>query len=111
IGRASELYAKEEANGAAGFAAAPKAPLGPPYRHVRARREGEAEQTLGRVERGRDDVVEREVGLEVGLIEVVARLAQLLGVVAPVPRREAEVSALLVHDRLERVALGERARP
>jgi hypothetical protein len=63
------------------------------------------------VERRRDDVVEREIRLEVRLIEVVARLAQLLGVVTPIPGSEPEVPALVMDDRLERVALGERTRP
>ena len=63
-------------------------------RHILPLRESEAEQPARGVEGGRRDVVERQVGLDFGLVEVVARLADLLGVEAPIVRLELEVAAL-----------------
>ena len=58
-----------------------------------------------------DHVVEREIGLDRGVVEIGAALPQLLGVVAPVPRREREIAALLRDQRLQGVAVGQRPRP
>src|SRR6478672_235974 len=52
-----------------------------------------------------------EIRLDRRLIDIEALLAQLLGVVAPVPGRELEVAALLLNERLHGVAVGESARP
>ena len=73
-------------------------------RHIGARREGQAEQPVRRVERRLDDAVERQVRLDLALVEIEARLAQLLGVVAPVPWREREIAALGGNDLLQGVA-------
>ena len=72
--------------------------------------EVEPEQAVRGVEGGLDDALELEVGLDLGLVEVVLAAAQLLGVVAPVPRREREVPALLPHQLLQGVALAPGAR-
>jgi hypothetical protein len=80
-----------------------------PGRDVVALGEAKAEQPLRSRKRGRDHAVERQVGLELGFVEIAARLAQLLGVVAPVPRRELEIAALGANEFLHGVAVGERA--
>ena len=48
--------------------------------------EAQAEQAPGAVERRLDHALEREVGLDLGLVEVVAHLAHLLGVDSASPR-------------------------
>ena len=53
---------------------------------VVARDEAQTEESRRAVERGLDHPLERKVGLDLGLVEVVAHLADLLGVEAPVPR-------------------------
>jgi len=55
-------------------------------RQVVALGEGNAEQAPGSVERGLNHIVEDEVRLYFGLVEVVFGLPDLLGVVAPIPR-------------------------
>src|SRR5262245_14224010 len=81
-----------------------------PARNVAAALEREPEQLVSRIERGLDDVVKLEVRLDLALIDVALALAQLLGVVAPVPGRELEIAALLLDQRLHGVAVGKRAR-
>ena len=51
-----------------------------------------------------------EIGLQRGLVEVITLLAQLLGVIAPVPGRQLEIAAFLGDQRLQRVAFFQRAR-
>ena len=53
-------------------------------------------------------MVEDEIGLDRGVVEVGAALPQDLGVVAPVPRGERKITALLRDQRLQGVAVGER---
>ena len=48
-------------------------------------REAQAEQAVGRLERGLDHPLELEIRLDLRLVDVVALAAHLLGVVAPVP--------------------------
>ena len=60
-----------------------------PDRDVLALGEGDPEQAGGAVEGGLDHVVEHQIGLDRGVVEIGAALAQDLGVVAPVPRGEA----------------------
>ena len=60
---------------------------------------------MRRLERRLDDAVELEVGLDDRLVEVVARHAHLLGVVAPVPRLDDDVVARRLRERLQIVAL------
>ena len=67
-----------------------------------------AEQPGRAVERRLDHVIERQIGLDRGVVEIGAALAQLLGVVAPVPRRQREIAALLRDQRLQAVAVGQR---
>src|SRR5215217_9679152 len=67
--------------------------------------EVEPEEPPGGVEGRLDDALELEVRLDLGLVEVVLAAAQLLGVVAPVPRRELEIPALLPQQLLQGVAL------
>ena len=78
-----------------------------PDRHL-DRMERQPEQLLRAVERRLDHAVELEVRLHLGLVEIAAPRAKLLGVVAPVPRRDLEVAALLRDQLLQRVAVGER---
>jgi hypothetical protein len=54
-----------------------------------ARDEADAEQARGAVERRLDHAVERKVGLDLRLVEVVPDLAHLLRVEAPVPGLDA----------------------
>ena len=74
-------------------------------RQIVAPREGQAKEPLRAVERRGHHVLEREVGLELGVVERIARLPQLLGVVAPVPGRDADAVAARVGQRLQGVAL------
>ena len=60
---------------------------------------------MGGVERRRDHVVELQVRLDVRLVEIMARLAHLLGVIAPVPGGELEIPAFRIDRRLQRIAL------
>jgi hypothetical protein len=53
--------------------------------HVGARREAQAEQSAGTVEGCRDHGLEREVGLDLGIVDGKAAAAHLLGQEAPVP--------------------------
>ena len=62
--------------------------------HVVAGDEGDAEQAMGDVEGGGDHPFQRQIGPDLALVDVVERLAALLGVVAPVPRLELEIAAL-----------------
>ena len=62
--------------------------------HVVAGDEGDAEQAMGDVEGGGDHRLERQIRLELALVDVVERLAALLGIVAPVPGFELEIAAL-----------------
>ncbi len=77
-----------------------------PHRDILALGEGEPEQAAGAIERRLDHVVEREIGLDGGVIEISAALTQPLGVIAPVPGRELEIAALLGHQRLQIIAVG-----
>src|SRR5262249_20939118 len=61
-----------------------------PDRDAVATLEGQAEQAVRGIERGLDDPLELEIRLDRRLVDVAARLAQLLPLVAPVPRRERE---------------------
>ena len=79
-----------------------------PDRNVLALGEAEAEQAGGAVEGGIDHVVERQIGLDRGIVEIGAALPQLFGVIAPVPRRQREIAALLRHQRLQVVAIRQR---
>ena len=78
-----------------------------PDRHI-DRMERQPEQLLRAVERRLDHAVELEVRLHLGLLEVAAPRAELLGVVAPVPGGDLEVAALLRDQLLQGVAVGER---
>ena len=80
-----------------------------PGRNIRALLDPQAEQPLGGEERSLDHPVEREVRFDRGLVEIAAALAQLFRIIAPVPWREGEVAALLLHQRLQGFAIGERA--
>ena len=107
-----EIVAEEQADMAVVRAAdLPDPHVGMPHRDVVALVEGEAEQPAGGVEGRRDHAVEREIGRDLGLIDVEARLAQLLRVEAPVPGREREVAALGLGELLERIAVGHGAGP
>ena len=65
--------------------------------------EGEAEQAAGDVEGGGDDVLELQIGLQLAFVEIELGLAPALGIVAPVPRGEAEIAAVLRDHRLQRL--------
>ena len=72
-----------------------------------------AEQAPSRVECSLDHAIEIEVRLDRGLVDVATALAQLFGIVPPIPRREREVAALFLRQRLQGIAVGQRlpARP
>src|SRR5262249_45575630 len=88
----------------------PDLDIGMPARDVAAALEREPEQLISRVERSLDDVVQLEIGLHLALVDIALALAQLLGVVAPIPGRELEIAALLRNERLHGIAVDERAR-
>src|SRR4051812_37974117 len=95
---------------AIGAAHLPRLHVRVPALHVLAALEAEAEQPVRRVERGLDDVMKLEVRLDRRLIDIATPLAQLLAVVAPVPRRGGEIPAPPLPQRLQGIAVGERAR-
>ena len=72
---------------------------------VRSRDEREAEQAMRGVERRRQHPVEREIGLQLTVVQLVARLAHLFGVVAPVPGLDRVRRALRLRQRRQRIAL------
>jgi len=76
---------------------------------VVALREREPEKACGGVECCRDHCVERQVRPDLGFIDVVARLALLLRIIAPVPRLERSVDAVAPCQPFERIALLPRA--
>ena len=80
-----------------------------PDRDALAFGEGDPEQAGGAVEGGLDHVVEHQIGLDRGVVEIGAALPQDLRVIAPVPRGEGKVAALLGDQRLQGVAIGQRA--
>ncbi len=82
-----------------------------PDRNILALGEGQPEQPARRVEGGRDHVAECEIRLDGAVGEIGPALAQLLGVVAPVPRRELEIAALFLDQRLQRRAIGQSPLP
>ncbi len=82
-----------------------------PDRDIPALRKTQPEQAVSGVERGLDHMVEREIRLDRRVVEIGTALPQLFGIVAPVPRRQREIAALLRHNRLQGVAIGERAGP
>ncbi len=111
LGRAREIITEEQAAMAArGVAHLPHPHVIVPDRHVGTAFEAQPEQAVRSIERGLDHAVELEVWLDRGLVDVATRLAQLLRVVAPVPRRERKVLALCLHERLHGIAVGHGAR-
>ena len=101
LGRTRKIVAEEQADLAAVAAAhLPDAHVGMPDRDVGALREAQPEQALGGVEGGFDHPLEIEVWLDRRLVDVAASLPQLLGVVAPVPGRQREIAAFLLHQAL-----------
>ena len=81
----------------------PRARVGVIELDVEALVEAEAKQPVRGVERRLDQPVELQIGLDLALIEIELGLAPFLGVIAPVPRREAEIAALPGDDRLQRL--------
>ena len=57
------------------------------------------------MERRLDDAVELEIGLDRRLVDVAAKLTQLLREIAPVPRGEREIPSLSLYQRLHGVAI------
>src|SRR4051794_14440989 len=67
--------------------------------------ESQPEQPPRGLERRLDHALELEIGLDLGFLQIVARLPQLLGVIAPIPGSEREIAALCADHRLQFVAL------
>src|SRR4029453_9175566 len=87
--RTGEIVAEENAAMASGAVAhLPRPPVLMPDRHAVASLEGQAEEAARGVECGFDDSIELEIWLDCGFVDGAARLAQLLRVMAPVPRRQ-----------------------
>src|SRR6516162_1096211 len=104
--RAGEIVAEEQAamtpDGVPHF---PHPHVVMPDWNVVATLEGQAEQAVRGVERGLDDALELEIRLDRRLVDVAARLTQLLRVVAPIPGREREIFSLRLHQGLQVVAI------
>jgi hypothetical protein len=79
-------------------------------RGIGQRDEADAEQPAGAVERRLEHAVEREVRLHLGVVDLEARAAHLLGVVAPVPRLDRVRRARRARKLVQRVALDGRLR-
>ena len=80
-------------------------------RHVVHLGEGEAEQPAGGVEGRLDHLLELQVRLQLGLVEIEEPLPHLLGVVPPVGSGEAVVAAFLRDEGLEVGGFARRSRP
>ena len=63
-------------------------------REIGALGKGQSEQVVRNVEGGANHGVEVEIGADFVLVDIVIRLAQLLGIVAPVVRGDLEIAAL-----------------
>src|SRR5262249_6562473 len=68
--------------------------------------EREAEQAAGSFESGFDHLLKLEIRLDLGLIEIELRLAQLLRIITPVVRSQWEVASLLRDQGLQFFTLG-----
>ena len=73
--------------------------------HIRPRLEAHAEEALGAVEQGLDHALQREIGLHLGIVDVVAGLAHLLRPVAPIPGFGLALHAMAAHHRDQGLAL------
>ena len=62
--------------------------------------EGKSEEPVGGLKCRLDHIVELEIRLDLGLVEIVTRLSELFRVVAPVVRCEREVPAFFGNHRL-----------
>ena len=71
----------------------PQTHIGMIDRHVAALLERQTKQLLGSEEGCRDQIGQLEIRLHQGFVELVVFLAQLFGVIAPVPGRQREVVA------------------
>src|SRR5215471_14371082 len=108
--RAGKIVAEEQAAMApGGVPHLPHPHVVMPDRDAVATLKGQAEQAVRGVERGLDDLLELEVRLDRRLVDVAARLAQLLRVVAPVPWREREILSLRLHQSLQGLSIRYRA--
>ena len=105
LGGPAIIVAEEQRDVAAVLGHLEGAHIGVIGRNVRPLGEGEAEQAGGGVERCRDHLIERQIRLGRRLIQIETGLAQLLGIVPPVPRRDGAVEALRLRKRLEIIAL------
>src|SRR5665213_1597001 len=106
LGAAREIIADEQANRSATFIRhLPGARVGVIERYIDSL-EIQPKQAARGLESRLNHFVEQEVGLDLGLVQIEFRLTQLFGVVAPVPRREREVAALLRDHPLQGVAFG-----
>src|SRR5262245_50947338 len=70
------------------------------------RLERETEQAAGSLESGLDYLLKLEIRLDLGLVEIELRLAQLLRVITPVVCSQCEVAPLLRDQGLQFVPLG-----
>ena len=105
LGRPREVIAQEDADGATVAIAHLEAPhIVVIETKIRPRDEANAKQPLRAIERRIEHSIERKIRLDRGFIEVVARLADFLRVVAPVPRFDHDVLAARQRHRPERVA-------
>ena len=108
LGAAREVVADEQRDILAAFVLhGPGARVLVVKRHVGGC-EGQTEQAARGFERRLDHLVQLEVRLDLGLVEIELGLAAAFGVIAPVVRRQREVAALVGNDLLHGVALGER---
>ena len=72
----------------------------------RKRAEAQPEQAMRHVERRRDHRVQRQIGLDLGLIQLVLGTAPPLGVVAPVPGFECAINPIGVQHPFQNRAIG-----
>ena len=114
LARAREVVVQEDARHAAvAVAHLVGLDVGVVDRQVGTLGKPHAEQTLGTVERGGDHALEREVGLDLGVVQGIGALAHLLGPVAPIPGLDVVADAGFTHQclQLRALALERRQRP
>ena len=105
LARPGEVVVQEEADRSGGALHLVDGDVAVVGDDVRTNDERDAEQARRAVERGRDHRLEREVRLDLGIVEVEADLANLFGVEAPVPGLDRGALAARERDRGERLAL------
>src|SRR5258706_9834387 len=83
----------------------PDPPLRVPYRHVRARLEGQSKEAVCGVERSLDDVLELQIRLDRCFLDIATPLSPLFPVITPVPCPQRGILAFPPQKCLQRIPI------